>query len=164
MCTLHFVMVYILWRYRLWVVKFMFWKLYVLELLHCVQLRFVTLGHVTFTLCSFTLCSNILIQGGGEVGVVLNSGKKPLNKFPGKCLGDKDEGWMHWSLPYSMDGEHSSKDWENIYCCIRTMCAEIGSTNLRIKGTVSRDWDGIFPELSKKPKGCFLICVFYQKL
>jgi hypothetical protein len=37
----------------------MFWKLYVLELLHCVQLGFVTLRHVTFTLCCFTLCSNI---------------------------------------------------------------------------------------------------------
>jgi hypothetical protein len=29
----------------------MFWKLYVLELLSCVQLRFLTLRHVTFTLC-----------------------------------------------------------------------------------------------------------------
>ncbi len=40
-------------------VTFMFWQLYVLELLHCVQLRFVALRHVTFTLCCFTLCSNI---------------------------------------------------------------------------------------------------------
>ena len=39
---------------------FTFWKLYVLELLRCVQLRFVTLGHVTSTLCCFTLCINIL--------------------------------------------------------------------------------------------------------
>ncbi len=38
---------------------FMFWKIYVLELLSCVQLRFVTFRHVTFTLCCFTLCSNI---------------------------------------------------------------------------------------------------------
>ncbi len=30
-------------------VMFTFWKLYVLELLRCVQLRFVTLRHVTFT-------------------------------------------------------------------------------------------------------------------
>ncbi len=37
-----------------------FWKLYVLELLRCVQLRFVTLRHVTVTLCCFTLCSNIV--------------------------------------------------------------------------------------------------------
>jgi hypothetical protein len=47
-------MVYVLWRWT-----FTFWKLYVLELLRCVQLRFVTLHHVTFTLCCFTLCSNI---------------------------------------------------------------------------------------------------------
>jgi hypothetical protein len=40
-------------------VTFTFWKLYVLELLHCLQLRYVTLRHVTFTLCCFTLCSNI---------------------------------------------------------------------------------------------------------
>jgi hypothetical protein len=43
-------------------VTFTFWKLYVLELLHCVQLRFVTLRHVTFTLCCFTLCSNIVLS------------------------------------------------------------------------------------------------------
>ncbi len=42
-------------------VTFMFWKLYVLELLRCVQLRYVTLRHVTFTLCCFTLCSNIFL-------------------------------------------------------------------------------------------------------
>ncbi len=41
-------------------VTFTFWKLYVLELLHCAQLRFVKLCHVTFTLCCFTLCSNIV--------------------------------------------------------------------------------------------------------
>ncbi len=41
-----------------------FWKLYVLELLLCVQLHFVTLLHVTFTLCCFTLCSNIHISSG----------------------------------------------------------------------------------------------------
>ena len=40
-------------------VTFMLWKLYVLELLRCVQPRFVTLLHVTFMLCCFTLCSNI---------------------------------------------------------------------------------------------------------
>ncbi len=45
----------------------MFWKLYVLELLRCVQLRFVTLSHVTFTLCCFTLCSNIHILMLGTV-------------------------------------------------------------------------------------------------
>jgi hypothetical protein len=39
----------------------MFRKLYVLELIRCVQLRFVTLRHVTFTLCCLTLCSNIQI-------------------------------------------------------------------------------------------------------
>ncbi len=39
---------------------FKFWKLYVLELLCCVQLGFVTLRDVTFTLCCFTLCSNII--------------------------------------------------------------------------------------------------------
>ncbi len=38
---------------------FTFWKLYVLELLRCVQLHFVTLRHVTFTLFCFMLCSNI---------------------------------------------------------------------------------------------------------
>ena len=38
---------------------FTFSKLYVLELLRCVQLQFVTLRHVMFTLCCFTLCSNI---------------------------------------------------------------------------------------------------------
>jgi hypothetical protein len=43
---------------------FMFWKLYVLELLHCVQLRFVTLRHGTFRLCCFTLCSNIVCTAG----------------------------------------------------------------------------------------------------
>ncbi len=57
MCTLHFVMVYVLWRCTL--LAFMFWKLYVLELLRCVQLCFVTLRHVRFTLCCFTICSNI---------------------------------------------------------------------------------------------------------
>ncbi len=41
-------------------VTFMFWNLYVLKLLSCMQLRFVTLRHVTFTLCCFTLCSNIV--------------------------------------------------------------------------------------------------------
>jgi hypothetical protein len=56
MCTLHFVMEYILWRCT----TFMFWKLYDLELLSCVQLRFVTLCHMMFTLCCFTLCSNIV--------------------------------------------------------------------------------------------------------
>jgi hypothetical protein len=45
-------------------VTFTFWKLYVLELLHCVQLLFVTLHHVAFTLCCFTLCSNILQRVG----------------------------------------------------------------------------------------------------
>ncbi len=55
-CTLHFIMVYV--RYTIicdavHYVTFTFWKLYVLELLHCVQLRFVTLRHVTFTLCCF---------------------------------------------------------------------------------------------------------------
>jgi hypothetical protein len=48
-------------------VMFTFWKLYILELLRCVQLRFLTLRHVTFTLCCFTFCSNIrsavMLQG-----------------------------------------------------------------------------------------------------
>ncbi len=49
-------------------VTYMFWKIYVLELLHCVQLRFVTLCHVTFTLCSkiffflFVLSGKLLIK------------------------------------------------------------------------------------------------------
>ncbi len=38
----------------------LFKKLYILELLRCVEPRFVTLRHVTFTLCCFTLCSNIV--------------------------------------------------------------------------------------------------------
>jgi hypothetical protein len=38
---------------------FMFRKLYILELLRCVQLRFLTLHDVTSTLCCFTLCSII---------------------------------------------------------------------------------------------------------
>ncbi len=41
-------------------VTFTFWKLYVLELLRCVQLLVVTLRHVTFMLCCFTLCINIV--------------------------------------------------------------------------------------------------------
>ncbi len=43
-----------------YIMTFTFSKLYVLELLRCVQLQFVTLRHVTFTLCCFTLCSNIV--------------------------------------------------------------------------------------------------------
>ncbi len=60
MCTLHFVMVYVLWRCTLCDV-YVFENFMFLELLHCVQLRFVTLRHVTFTLCCFTLCSNIIL-------------------------------------------------------------------------------------------------------
>ncbi len=57
-CTgINFVTLYIMWRLRF--ENFTFWKLYVLELLCCVQQRFVTLRYVTFTLCCFTLCSNI---------------------------------------------------------------------------------------------------------
>ncbi len=45
-------MEYVLWRCGLCDV-YMFWKLYVLELLRCVRrLRVVTLRHVTCTLCS----------------------------------------------------------------------------------------------------------------
>ncbi len=43
-------------------VTFMFWKLYILELLRCVQLRFVTLRHVTFTLCSNIVSGNVKYQ------------------------------------------------------------------------------------------------------
>jgi hypothetical protein len=50
MCTLHFVMVYVLWRCTLC-------DVYVLKTL-CFGTR--TLCHVTFTLCCSTLCSNIL--------------------------------------------------------------------------------------------------------
>jgi hypothetical protein len=48
-------------------VTFTFWKLYVLEHLHCVQLCFVTLHHVTFTLRCFTLCSNIQFHLLGNI-------------------------------------------------------------------------------------------------
>jgi hypothetical protein len=59
LCNAHFMFVTV---YDLWLVRyvtFTFWKLYVLDLLGCVQLRFVTLRHVTSTLCCFMLCSNI---------------------------------------------------------------------------------------------------------
>ncbi len=60
----------------------MFWNLYVLELLRCVQLRFVTLRHVTFTLCCFTLCSNIVLYTTAIFWV-----KKSLNQFSIKVAG-----------------------------------------------------------------------------
>ncbi len=57
-------------------VTFMFWKLYVSELLRCVQLRFVTLRHVTSTLCCLTLCSNIL--QGPELHQDVSGQQEPL--------------------------------------------------------------------------------------
>ncbi len=65
-------------------VMFTFWKLYVLELLRCVQLRFVTSRLVTFMLCCFTLCSNIL----ANPMVLVNLRSEKDYKDPGKAVSE----------------------------------------------------------------------------
>jgi hypothetical protein len=57
-----FCALYVLWHYTFCDAKryvtLTFWKLYVLDILRCVQLHFVTLRYVTVTLCGSMLCSN----------------------------------------------------------------------------------------------------------
>jgi hypothetical protein len=136
-CTLHkhyktFVTVYICDAVPF--VTFTFWKLYILELLRCVELCFVTLRHVTSMLCSFTLCSNIAkfstiwdeTDYSAELWIVLKISKECyvqllcsilvpiLSALPSSCSALETFHSRHvppcftvWTIPFSL-----SSDWQ----------------------------------------------------